>query len=509
MPTPPLRVPPVEQPAGAASERIRAGLAELRRRLELPDGFPPEVLAAAEDAATHGGLAGDRAAGRERVDLTDVDFVTIDPPGSTDLDQAVWVGTAPGGGSPGRGYVVRYAIADVAAFVALGDPVDLEARARGVTIYLPDGRIPLHPSALGEHAASLRAGEDRPALVWTIALDADGARREARLERAVVRSRAELDYPSVQRALDGLTVDPSTAAASDVLSLLRAVGLRREEQERARGGVSLPLPDQEVLVHEDGSIDLAYRAPLPVEGWNAQISLLAGMAAADLMLDAGVGVLRTLPPPDGATLATLRTDAVALGVPWPPGASYAEVVRALDPTLAAHAAFATQAARLFRGAGYLHFDERDPEGAVPVGTSAEHAAVAAPYAHVTAPLRRLVDRFANEVVLAHCAGREVPDDVRGVLADLPRLMGAARNRESRADGAARDLVEVELLAERAGQRLAAVVVGVDERNVRLQLRDPAVLTRVPAEEPALALGDEVAVTPDPTGSVLQITTGRL
>ena len=503
MPTPPLRVPPAST-TGNTPARIRAGLAELRERLELPDGFPAAVLDAAERAAAEGGLAGDAAAGRTRLDLTDVDFVTIDPPGSTDLDQALWIGPDGGGG-----HLVRYAIADVAAFVGPGDPVDAEARARGLTVYLPDGRVPLHPPVLGEHAASLRSGEDRPALVWSIALDRDGARTDARVERAVVRSRVELDYPSVQRALDGTATDPDTTAAADVLVGLRDVGRRREAQERDRGGVSLPLPDQEVVVGADGSIGLAYRAPLPVEGWNAQLSLLAGMAAADLMLDAGVGVLRTLPPPDEATLATLRTDAAALDVPWPPGASYAEVVRSLDVDRPEHAAFATQAARLFRGAGYLHFDEREPGGSIPVGSSAEHAAVAAPYAHVTAPLRRLVDRYANEVVVAHCAGRPVPDDVRAVLPELPRLMGSARNRESRADGAARDLVETALLADRAGRTLAPVVDGVDQRGAQLQQRDPAVLTRVPgAAADGLHLGQQVLVTPDPTGAVLQIATKR-
>ncbi|HMX09215.1 MAG TPA: RNB domain-containing ribonuclease, partial [Microthrixaceae bacterium] len=117
-------------------ERIRRGLRELREELALPREFPDEVLAAAELAARAGGLAGDTAAGRRRRDLTGIDFVTIDPPGSTDLDQAVHIERR------GQGFRVRYAIADVAAFVGVGGPLDDECRARGVTIYLPDGRIP-------------------------------------------------------------------------------------------------------------------------------------------------------------------------------------------------------------------------------------------------------------------------------------------------------------------------------------------------------------------------------
>ncbi len=472
-------------------ERIRRGLRQLREELALPREFPDEVLAAAELAAHAGGLAGDAAAGRRRRDLTGIDFVTIDPPGSTDLDQAVHIERR------GQGFRVRYAIADVAAFVGVGGPLDDECRARGVTIYLPDGRIPLHPPVLSEHAASLRAGEDRPALVWQLDLDADGSVDEVVLERAVVRSRAELDYPSLQRSLD----DGDPASRPEVATLLAEVGRLRQDRAAERGAVSLPLPDQEVVIGADGHIGLTFRAPLPVEDWNAQISLMTGMAAARIMVDDGVGVLRTLPPPDGHTVAELRADAAALGVDWGPEDSYADVIRSLDPAFPDQAAFATQAARLLRGSGYAAFDRRAGI-APPEGSDAEHSALAAPYAHVTAPLRRLVDRFANEVVLACCAGAEVADDVRAALAVLPELMASARRRESQADSGARDLVEQVILSGHVGQPLDAVVVGVDRHGLRLQVRDPAVLGRVDtATAASFHLGQEVVVTADDAGSL--------
>ena len=77
--------------------------------------------------------------------------MTIDPAGSRDLDQAFHAERRP------HGFRVRYAIADVAAFVAPGGALDREAFARGVTLYLPDGRAPLYPDVLGEGAASLAA----------------------------------------------------------------------------------------------------------------------------------------------------------------------------------------------------------------------------------------------------------------------------------------------------------------------------------------------------------------
>lgn len=63
----------------------------------------------------------------------------------------------------------------------------------------------------------------------------------------------------------------------------------------------MSLPGAEQEVHTDGeTYELVMREPLPVEGWNAQISLLTGRAAARLMLDGGIGILRTMPEPSAA-----------------------------------------------------------------------------------------------------------------------------------------------------------------------------------------------------------------
>ena len=127
-------------------------LADLRAELEVPTAFPPEVEQAAEAAAVRGPR-------HDRVDATDLPLVTIDPPGSRDLDQAVHVA------AEGRGFVVSYAIADVAAFVSPGDPVDVEANRRGETLYGAEGKVPLHPPAISEDAASLLPDRVRPALL--------------------------------------------------------------------------------------------------------------------------------------------------------------------------------------------------------------------------------------------------------------------------------------------------------------------------------------------------------
>ncbi len=434
--------------------------ARLREDLGLPEGFPGEV----EEAAAAAAATGPRGA---RVDATDLPLVTIDPPGSRDLDQALHIERR------GSGLRAHYAIADLTAFVTVGDPVDREARARGRTVYLPDGTVPLHPRVLSEEAASLLPGVDRPALLWRVDLDVDGVVVDSDLRRATVRSRAQLDYLDAQHA----TAQPDNAAAG-----LLELGRRRQELEWARGGISLDIADQRVEL-VDGVPELRLRRTLPIEAANAQLSLLVGQVAASTMVDAGHGLLRTLPPSTDEQRAALRADAHALGAPWPDHVDVATFLRTLHGASARDAALLVSATRTLRGASYQHL--------VPGEDPQVHAAVAAHYAHVTAPLRRLVDRYAHEVLLAITEGRDVPDDVRAVLPDVPGEMQSGGSRAGAAERATTDLAEALLLAPRVGEVLRGVPLRhVADDATQVRLVDPPALLTV---QPRLPLGTEVAV----------------
>jgi exoribonuclease R len=455
------------------ADRANAGFADGIRALEdelgISDEFAPEVLAAAQDAAANPMLP--------ELDRTDLPLVTIDPPGSKDLDQALHIERRD------DGFRVWYAIADVATFVEPGGPVDIEAHRRGRTLYAPDHRVPLYPSVISEGAASLLPDQVRPALLWSIDLDARGEATEVDVVRAQVRSKAQLDYPGVQAELGAGT-------APEVLCLLKEVGELRLSRERERGGISLPLPEQEVRIGESGW-SLEYREKLPVEDWNAQLSLLTGMEAAELMLYGEEGIVRTLPPATNAALAKLRRTAAALELPWGEDVDYPDFVRSLDPNLPAAAAMLNACTALFRGAGYVAFDGGVPE-------RVEHAALASEYAHVTAPLRRLVDRYAGEIAVALCAGTDIPEWVRARLRDLPKEMEEADRRAHRFERAVLDLVEAGLLASHVGESYDGVVADVEDANpasgivVLRGLAIEAKVTAAPAS--SLPLGERVRVS---------------
>ncbi|MCL3819758.1 RNB domain-containing ribonuclease [Aeromicrobium wangtongii] len=445
--------------------------AALRAELELPppgesDRFPDDVLAEARAIAARVPVHDP-----DVEDATSIPFVTIDPPGARDLDQAMFLERV------GDGFRVHYAIADLGTAIPPGGAVDAEARQRGQTIYLPDGRVPLHPAELSEGALSLLAGQVRSAAVWTIDVDAAGEAGDVSVRRALVRSVAQLDYDGVQATFDAGDPHPSVEALGD-LGRLR-LGLRV-----SLGAIEIALPEQEVVRDPAAEWKVRMRRRTDVDAWNAEISLLTGMAAAQIMLTAGVGLLRTLPPADPEALAAFWATARTLGIVVPDAATPAQVLATLDPDQPAAIALMREATRLLRGAGYEGFDGAPPEQPM-------HAGIGAPYAHVTAPLRRLVDRFGAEVCLAICAGTDVPTWVRDALPALGQIMAASDQRASAADRAAIDLVEVWELAGRVGETFEAVVIRADDDGGEIVLTHPPVVARCSGA--GLPEGDRVTV----------------
>jgi exoribonuclease R len=359
-----------------------------------------------------------------------------------------------------------------------------ETWQRGQTIYLPDGKVPLHPTVLSEGVASLLPDQVRAAVLWTIDLDSGGAVTGTRVERARVRSRAQLNYPAVAQ-------DERVGRLAEPIALLPEIGKLLIERGLARGAINLPIPAQELERVDGGGFRLCLLAPQPVEEYNAQISLLTGMVAAGVMLAGRVGLLRTMPPAPPATLTKLRAAARSLAIEWPDGAAPGRVIAGVDPGDPRGAAFLDQAAELMRGAGYTAFDGSVPE-------QPEQAAVAAPYAHVTAPLRRLADRYTTQACLALYDGQEVPEWVRAALPRLPEVMSTSDQRASAAGRGAIDLAEAVLLAGRIGETFDAAILDVEDANhgkeprAVIAIDDPAIRAKCAGGD--FALGSRISVT---------------
>ena len=424
-----------------ARAAMARGLAQLRSELDPRTEFPAEVLAAADRAIA-------RAPGTEHVDRTDVAFVTLDPATSTDLDQAFAIERS------GDDLLLRYAIADVGWFVEAGDPLDVEAWRRGTTMYFPDGRVPLYPPQLSEGAASLLPSGPRSAVVFIVRLGIEGPPTLDGVERALVRSRAKLAY--------------ETSAPEEVSADLPEFARRMAAADATRGASRVDPPEQELEPDGQGGHRLVFRPRLASEDANASMSLATNLAVAQVLLGAQTGLFRVMAEPDERAVRQLRHAARALGLRWDESMSLQELGRGLDPTEPRDAAFMLAVRRAGGGASYQPYE---------AGVLPWHAAMAATYAHATAPLRRLADRHVCLAALALANGRPVPDDVLGAFARLPKVMGRADSIGGRIVHATAHLAEAVVLMGREGQTFAAVVTDVDERGARVQLADLAVVAR--------------------------------
>ncbi|MDE2405485.1 MAG: RNB domain-containing ribonuclease [Sphingomonadales bacterium] len=419
---------------------LAEGLAEIRAQFQVPATFPPDVLAAAEAAA--------RRVPDAHADRTAVPFVTLDPATSTDLDQAFAIEAA------GADLLLHYAIADVAWFVADGDPLDAEAWRRGETLYLPDGKAGLYPPVLAEGAASLLPDGPRPAIVLTTRVAPDGGVKLEGVERALVRSRAKLAYETVRD-------DQLPTGFVELADRVTAA-------EDRRGAARVDPPEQEVERDGDGHFTLRLRPQVPAELRNAALSLATNLAVADALHAAGTGLFRVMAPPDARAEQRLRGTAAAFGLVWPAEMTLAQFTLRLDPRDAKHAAFMLAVRRAGEGARYQPYRP----GVIPW-----HAAMAATYAHATAPLRRLADRYVLRAALAVANGRAVPPELTDAFSRLPPVMAKAEARSGQVDRAAKDLAEAAMLAGEEGREFDAVVTDIGENGARIQLCEQAVVAR--------------------------------
>ena len=436
------------------TDEIVEGLRGIHGQFKVPAEFPAAVAQAADDAA--------KRALTSHIDRTDWPFVTLDPASSTDLDQAFHIETT------GNDVLLHYAIADVAWFVDDGGVVDQEAWQRGETQYLPDGKAGLYPAALAEGAASLLPDGPRPAIVFHVRVDTEGASKLDGVERSLIRSRAKLAYETVQ-----------PAQLPDAFGELARRIARAEE---ARGAARIEPLEQEVHALDGGGYDISFRPRLQSEDDNAAMSLATNLAIADLLYAAGTGLFRVMPEPDVRAEQRLRHTARALGIEWAADAKLADFERSLDGQNPKSAALLMAIRRAGGGASYVPFT---------AGQRPWHAAMAATYAHGTAPLRRLADRYVVMAALAVANNQPVQESVAAAFPNLPPVMQRADDTGRQIERAVIDLAETALLSAQSQRTFSAVVTDVDDRGAHIQLCDLPVVSRVDGHR--LAPGDDLRV----------------
>jgi exoribonuclease R len=189
-----------------------------------------------------------------------------------------------------------------------------------------------------------------------------------------------------------------------------------------------------------------------------------------------------MPDPDEHVERRLRHTARALGVEWDEKTSLRDLERTLDGKAPKSAAMQMAIRRAGGGASYVPFV---------AGERPWHSAMAATYAHGTAPLRRLADRYVVMAALAIANGQPVPEEITAAFQKLPEVMKGADDRARQIEQAVIGLAEVALLSSHRQRTFSAVVTDVDDRGARIQLCDLPVVARIDAHN--VAPGDELRV----------------
>jgi ribonuclease R len=433
----------VEEVLGRAGEPGVDVLAIIRGHA-LPAAFPSEVEAAAAALQRRGVTASD-AEGRE--DLRDLHVFTIDPADARDHDDALSVEPL------GTGWRVGVHIADVSHYVPEGGALDLEAAARGTSVYLVDRVIPMLPHPLSSDLCSLVPDADRLTLSLFVDIDASGAATGHHLVRGVIRSRRRLAYEDAQAVLDGAASEGEATDAALRQLAAAARQLRRLREER--GSLDFDLPETRVVLDVSGQpTDIQRVVRLEAHRLVEDFMLLANEVIARKAVRAGLPFLfRIHEPPDTTRMEQLREFVAGLGLRLggrggePAPADLQRLLRSVEGR-PEEALVSTVVLRSMRQARYSE-------------QQLGHFGLAArAYTHFTSPIRRYPDLVVHRLAAAVFIGGGSPWLGQERLAAIARHASERERVAVAAERESKELKRVEFMARHLGDEFDGTIAAV-------------------------------------------------
>ena len=465
----------------AAKVRERLGAVENERAISLiaihahqiPHVFGPEVIAEAERARP--------ATMAHREDWRAIPLVTIDPVDAKDHDDAVHAERDPDPTNRG-GFILRVAIADVAAYTGPGTALDREAQERGNSVYFPDRVVPMLPERISNDLCSLRPNEDRPALAARIVVAADGHKLSHSFHRVMMRSAAKLAYAQTQALIEHGPDEAMGPLHASVLVPLYEAYAALKIARANREPLDLDLPERKIILDDKGAVKSIVTPPrLDSHRLIEEFMILANVAAAEtLEAKHQAFIYRVHDEPSLEKLNNLAEFLASIGIKSGKG----QVLRAAqfnrilarvkgsdNEHLVNEVVLRTQAQAEYAIENYGHF-----------GLNLRR------YVHFTSPIRRYADLGVHRALISalHLGSDGLASIANEDLAEIAAKISAA---ERRAMAAERETSERLIAAHLAGQIGAAFqgrISGATSAGLFVKLDE----TGADGFIPAAMLGDD-------------------
>lgn len=451
-------------PAGVHETEMRA--------IALSGGFhsnfPPGVVAEAEKLEKTGhaelsSVAEEEIKAGTRRDFRGVTTFTIDPADAKDFDDALSVRTLPNGNTE-----VGVHIADVSHFVRPGTPFDDEARNRATSVYLVDRTIPMLPEVLSNDLCSLNPNQDRLAVSAVFELDENAGIVSRSFGPTVIHSDKRFAYEEAQEVLD-----TNEGPMLEELLTLRTLAWKIRDRRVKNGAIAFDTPEVKIKLDETGKpIAVLLKERKDTNLLIEDFMLLANVAVAEFLTEemkkanlTGATIYRVHDKPDGDRIETLGQFLKVLGYHLEMGAGGQVKGEAINDLLkqveGKPEEYLIKVATL-----------RSMSKAVYSTKNGGHFGLAfASYTHFTSPIRRYPDLIIHRLVKHYTVKAPFGKEA---IAELDSLATHSSEREVSATEAERDSIkmkQVEFLSERIGEEFDAVISGVSDRGLYVELKE--------------------------------------
>ncbi|XP_050442392.1 exosome complex exonuclease RRP44 [Adelges cooleyi] len=352
-----------------------------------------------------------------RKDFRDLDICSVDPPGCTDIDDALHCKPLENGN-----FEVGVHIADVTHFIKPGTAIDLEASQRATTVYLTGRRIDMVPELLSSNLCSLRGGEERLAFscVWEMTLEAEIVKSS--FTKSVIKSKAAMTYEQAQLIIDDQQQDNSIAKALRQLNKFAKILKKRRLDA---GALVLASPEIRFLVDSEtrDPLDVEIKQIKETNSMVEEFMLLANVEVAKKIYEdfPEFAVLRRHPKPPPSNFESLIKAANYLGVELNVDTSK-DLANSLDMAVQTDNPFFNTMLRIlatrcmlqavYFTSGTKTFDEF------------LHYGLAAPiYTHFTSPIRRYADILVHRLLAVSIAAETTTPE----LLDKKKIEAVCQN----------------------------------------------------------------------------------